>query len=244
MPRPSDSLADSQRDFYLERWRDFGDDPRSLAYRDVATQYERFFRLGRMFQQHPGAFSVHEVGCGLGHFGEYLEPRFPRANYSGTDLCPEFVAACRTKFPDSVFHLQDFRNHDEREQYDFLALSGTFNPCLETPADEWRAFIDALVRKMFACCRCGMAVNFLSPYCDADRREAGLHYQDPWSLAEWVVRDLSRHIELDWGGPLFEYTLRIYRPEYVRRLYPEREFARYFNSGGATDGTRSVPPAS
>jgi SAM-dependent methyltransferase len=235
MPRPSATLADSQREFYQQRWREFGDDPRSLAYRDLATQNERFFRLARLFERHPGAFTVHEVGCGLGHFGEYLAPRFRQAAYSGTDLCPEFVAACRTRFPQADFHLGDFRDHDECAQYDFLALSGTFNPRLDTPSAEWQAFIDALIRKMFACCRCGVAVNFLSPYCDADRREDELHYQDPWTLTEWIVRDLSRHFEFDWGGPLFEYTLRVYRPEYVRRQYPEGEFDRYFRDVPSPD---------
>jgi hypothetical protein len=222
------SLADSQRAFYQRLWRDYGDDPRSLSHRDATTQRERFFRLARTFHQQPGAFSVHEVGCGLGHFGEYLETRYPRATYSGTDVCPEFVDACRRKFPGAAFYLRDFRKHDEREQFDFVVLSGTFNPRLGAAPAEWLAFIDGMIHRMFNCCRCGIAVNFLSPYCDADRRDEALHYEDPWRTTAWVIRDLSRHVELDWGGPLFEFTLRIYRPEYARQLYPEAEFDRYF----------------
>jgi hypothetical protein len=222
------TLADAQRQFYERLWRAWGDDPRSLSYRDAETQHERFFRLTRAFHQLDCPFTVHEVGCGLGHFGEYLQTHVPHAVYSGTDLCREFVECCRRKFPGGSFHLRDFLEHDESEHFDFLTLSGSFNPRLDAPPDAWRDFITGMLRKMYACCRCGLAVNFLSPFCDPGRRDDALHYQDPWELLAWVAGDLSRHVELDWGGPLFEYTLRIYRPEYVSRLYPAPEFDRYF----------------
>ena len=155
-----------------------------------------------------------------------------RATYSGTDICPEFVETCRRKFPGATFHLRDFRLHDPRERFDFIVLSGTFNPRVGAAPEEWRAFIDGMIRRMFDCSRCGVAVNFLSPFCDADRRDNALHYEEPWRVTEWVVQDLSRHLELDWGGPLFEFTLRVFRPAYVRQLYREAEFDRYFRGIG------------
>lgn len=222
------TLAETQRAFYEHLWREFGDDPRSLSYRDAETQNERFFRLARALHQVQGPFTVHEVGCGLGHFGEYLHAHLPHAVYSGTDLCPDFVDSCRRKFPGGTFHHRNFLEHDAAEQFDFLTSSGTFNPRLDNRRPEWREFIAAMVGKMYACCRCGIAVNFLSPFCDAHCMDPRLHYENPWEAAAWIVRDLSRHIELDWGGPLFEYTLRIHRPEFVRRFYPAAAFDRYF----------------
>jgi hypothetical protein len=55
-----------------------------------------------------------------------------------------------------------------------------------------------------------------------------MFYQDEKRLIDFVMHSLSRHVEIDEFGPLYEYGLRVYRPEYVRSLYPQTTFDRYF----------------
>ena len=50
---------------------------------------------------------VHEIGCGLGDFGEFLRRRFPAADYSGSEIMPEFLAVCRRRFPAADFQLRE-----------------------------------------------------------------------------------------------------------------------------------------
>lgn len=222
------TLNDQQQQFYADLFARHGDSPLALGHNNQPTQYERFARIARLFDRTPGPFTVHEIGCGLGHFGEYLAAQGVPAVYSGSDIVGEFVAACRHKFPNSTFTVRDINAAMPADRYDFLTMSGTFNPRLATPLAEWEAFIARTLATMYAMCRRGFAVNFLTAYADKERMQSTLHYQDPCAVFDRITRAISRHVELDAGGPLYEFTLRIYRPEYIKTLYPGVEFAKYF----------------
>ena len=69
-------LIQGQKKFYQEKYSEFGDDPRSLSHNDRESQYLRFKILSGLFRYESSpAFSVHEVGCGLAHFGTYLKEK-------------------------------------------------------------------------------------------------------------------------------------------------------------------------
>ncbi len=226
--KPDTRVAAGQRSYYRSLLETHGDSPRSVGYNDATTQNERFARLARVFDGQLPPFTVHEIGCGLGHFGEYLAAHHPGAAYSGSDLVEEFVLACRKKLPGSVFELRDVTAEPPAERYDFVTMSGTLNPRLETPDAEWSAHVRAVLDAMYRMARCGIAANFLTSYGHEEKRRPELHYQDPAEILDHITRRLSRHVEIDAAGPLYEFTLRVHRPEHVRALYPAAEFNRYF----------------
>jgi SAM-dependent methyltransferase len=227
------SLIDDQKQFYGGLYAKHGDDPRSLSWRDRPTQEERFARIARMFDRQNGPFTVHEIGCGLGHFGGFLAAHHPRALYSGSDIVPEFVESCRQRFPGGEFFERDIAAAPLDRRYDYVALSGTFNARLVTPAAQWDAFIKCMLDAMYALCTRAFAVNFLTGRADPALMQEHLHYQGEAAVIDHIVSRLSRHYELDHAGPLFEFTVRVYRPTHVRSLYPEDSFAKYF---------RNLPP--
>ncbi|AGC47648.1 hypothetical protein MYSTI_06375 [Myxococcus stipitatus DSM 14675] len=230
-------IAEEQRAFYGALLDQYGDDPRSLSHRDQATQYERFHRLARVFEGESGPFSVHEIGCGLGHFGEYLQHHHPQARYSGSDVHPSFTEACARKFPQGAFHTRDIVAALPPERYDYLTLSGTFNVRLSASPAEWRGFVEGMLGAMYALCTKGFSVNFLTTFHDPEFTREELYYQPPGALLDFVVGKLSRFWELDAAGPLYEYTLRVYRPEYVRTRHADDAFARYFRSAPRPSST-------
>jgi hypothetical protein len=69
---------------YGGKFEAYGDDPKSFLHNDQESQYERFAMLGRLFANETGPFTVHEIGCSLGHFGDYLKQHFPLAVFSGS----------------------------------------------------------------------------------------------------------------------------------------------------------------
>ncbi|QSQ13517.1 class I SAM-dependent methyltransferase [Myxococcus landrumensis] len=223
-------IAEEQRAFYGALLDQYGDDPRSLSHRDQATQYERFHRLARVFEGESGPFSVHEIGCGLGHFGEYLQQHHAQARYSGSDVHPSFTEACARKFPQGTFHTRDIVAALPPERYDYLTLSGTFNVRLSASPEEWRGFVEGMLGAMYALCTKGFSVNFLTTFHDPEYTREDLYYQPPGALLDFVVGKLSRFWELDAAGPLYEYTLRVYHPEYVRTRHADDAFTRYFRS--------------
>jgi len=219
-------LVDDQKKFYGELYAQHGDDPRSLSWRDQQTQNERFARLAKLLERDAGKCSVHEIGCGLGHFGEYLRDHHAAAAYSGSDICTEFVESSRKRLPEC-----DFFERDITDQ--LPALSGTFNPRLKTPTDQWQQFIHRMLKAMYNLCTKGIAVNFLTSFADAQFMQDYLHYQSEADIIDYTVRHLSRHYELDQAGPLFEFTLRVYRPQYVRSLYSDASYDKYFRNVSA-----------
>ncbi|WP_338864182.1 class I SAM-dependent methyltransferase [Myxococcus stipitatus] len=223
-------IAEEQRAFYSALLDQFGDDPRSLSHRDQATQYERFHRLARLFEGESGPISVHEIGCGLGHFGEFLQQHHPKALFSGSDIHPSFTESCARKFPQGTFHSRNVVEVLPPERYDFLTLSGTFNVPLSASPEAWQGFVEGMLGAMYAMCTKGFAVNFLTTFHDPEFTRKELYYQPPGELLNFVVGKLSRFWELDAAGPLYEYTLRVYRPEYVRARHTDEAFTRYFRS--------------
>jgi len=222
------AIVPEQQAYYRALFRAHGDDPRAMGYNDAPTRDERFARLARLFDGEREPFTVHEVGCGLGHFGEFLALRYPMARYSGSDIVDEFVAECRRKFPRDSFHVRDVVAEMPEDRHDYVTMSGTLNGRLSAPEDEWRELVETMLGTMYAMCRRGMAANFLTSYGDPDRRRPELHYQDPAEILDFATRRLSRHVEIDASGPLYEFTLRVHRPESLRRRYPGAEFDRYF----------------
>jgi hypothetical protein len=187
--------------------------------------------LARCFSRERQAFTVHEVGCALGHFGEFLRRAYPLAVFSGSDIYEPFVQECRSRFPGGEFHLRDITETLPSDRYDYVVICGTFNVPGSYPREEWRAFVFTMLRAMFSMARKGMGATFLSSYYDPGRNREDLYYQDEKEVIDFAKRGLTRHVELDAWGPLYEYGLRAYQPAYVRTQYREPAFAKYFKEG-------------
>ncbi|MCP3980517.1 MAG: class I SAM-dependent methyltransferase [bacterium] len=226
------SIRDDQRKYYSDLFRRHGRDPQALGHRDRETQWERYARLGRVFDHEHTSFHVHEIGCGFGDMGQFLAERHAAAQYSGSEVCDEFVEVCRQRFPQGEFFLRDITAEPPPERYDYVTQSGTLNGRFGATEDDWRRFVFSMLDSMYALCRRGIASNFLTTYSDPALQNPELQYHDPAEILDYAHKKLSRHCEIDAAGPLYEFTLRVYRPEYVRARYAGTTFDRYFEGRG------------
>lgn len=191
------------------------DDPaRSVHWKDEETQLLRFECLSRAFLHRPDeSFNVLDAGCGLGAFQPYLASRYPLARYVGVDVVPEFVEACRRQYPEVRFLLADMLEIEE--EHDYAVVSGVFNeipPGVSVAAfSDW---VETRIAHLYALCRSGVVVNFIA---DIGLRwhNPGNYYAEPGRYLELAAR-LSRFFALWHDYPLYEMTLAMYRPEFVR----------------------------
>lgn len=223
------SIDESQIGFYLKKYREFGDDPRSLSFNDKGSQYLRFERIADLFRHEKGMFSVHEVGCGLGHFKEYLDAAGRACEYSGCDIVPDFIDKGREKFPGCRFFLQnigdDYRHIDEGiKGKDYYCLNGTFNPKEDATVEEWETFVFKSIENMYRMARKGICFNFLTSY--SDFYDDKLYYADPLRIMDWSIRHLSRFVSVSQDTPLYEFFVYVYKKEFVKGEYPGYE--KYF----------------
>lgn len=175
---------------------------------DAETRYRVMLDVIR-----PTAESVEllDFGCGAAHLYEYLSrhPR-PGLRYHGLDLSEKFIALCRQKHPDVPFTCADVLDPNQPvPPCDYAVLNGVFTEKRDLTFDEMFAFFRAVVAKVFAAARVGVAFNVMSKHVDWER--ADLFHLPLDELAAFLCRNLSRNfiIRNDYG--LYEYTTYLYK---------------------------------
>ena len=68
-----------------------------------------------------------DVGCGFGHMLDYLQAWNIDAQYTGVDICPEFIDVARQRHPKADFRLLNILETDIEETWDWVFLVGAFN---------------------------------------------------------------------------------------------------------------------
>jgi SAM-dependent methyltransferase len=189
----------------------------------------RYKKLSNIFSSDQDGFLiVHDVGCGLGHFYEYLKEKFPLKNliYSGSEVTPKFVEICQRKFPESSFYLRDLCSGPFPEQCDYLVFGGTFYHLAGSSAHDFEGFVHQMLLNGFASCRKGMAFNFITGFVDYQKED--LFYCDLPNMTDFIVNNLSRFFTIDHATPLYEYTVCVYHEKHISDLYKETDYAKYF----------------
>lgn len=152
-----------------------------------------------------------DFGCGLAHFYEFLL-RTGRAEieYAGLDLSPDFVAACRSKYPGVSFLCADvLESKTLVESYDYIVLNGVLTEKISLSyADMW-SYAQQLLLRLFDRAEKGIAFNVMSKQVDWERSD--LFHLPLGDLARFLTSELSRNfvIRNDYG--LYEYTAYVYR---------------------------------
>ena len=199
------------REHYRRLYREHGDSPHSLQMTDRRSQRRRFEILSQVSSP---LRSVVDVGCGLGHFCEFLRSRGFGGSYLGLDFVPEFITAGKAKHagdPRARFALHDIAAAPLPGGRDWYFLSGVFNN--ERPGNE--RFMLSTIEKMFRAARRGVAFNAMSTY--VDYRDKGLYYSDPLKVFDFCKRRLTRRVTLRHDYLVkkdsipFEYAVFLYK---------------------------------
>jgi len=224
-------IQDSQKRLYSQKFQQYDDDPRSLSWNDKNSQDLRFKEILDLlkYEKADNKFTLHEIGCGLGHFYEYLKTTKYQVTYSGSDIVPSFIDTCRNKFPGTSFYLQDISADyefipEEIKNNDYYCLSGTFHTKEDNAPEDWEQFVFKSIRNMFRMAKKGICINFLTGY--SEFFDEKLFYADPRVIFDWCVQNLSRFISIEHDIPLYEFTVCIYKEQFVREQFPG--YGKYF----------------
>jgi len=134
-----------------------GTSAQALGWGSGASQRTRFDVLTAIGDL--DGCSLLDVGAGLGDLYGYLVQRGISVDYTGYDITPAMVEASRARWPGARFDVRDIlTSGDQEESFDYVLASGIFT----FHTEEAMAFLDRMVRRMFALCRRGVALNLLS----------------------------------------------------------------------------------
>lgn len=192
---------------YENCFRRYGDTPRGVDWPDADSARVRYKVMAGVAYDGGGFL---DFGCGAGHFLEYLQQTCsPCPSYRGLDISPIFVDLCRHKFPDIIFDCVDVMAPDAViPSTDYVIMNGVFTEKREVPYNVFFDAMTAVLGKVFAVAKRGMAFNLMSKYVDWERDDL---FHVPYDDVARVAMSLSRHhtIRADYG--LREYTVYVYK---------------------------------
>lgn len=174
---------------YQERFKMFGDDPRSLDWASKKSQEIRFremVKIGCLDKK-----SILDVGCGLGDFYAYLRDKLGLMffEYTGIDIVPEFTNLAKSKYGGSLFKCCDLFGYEGQPDYVFMI--DVVDTLVE---DNWR-IIKGMLARAFRVARIAVGASFLSSYAPPeDIANSDQYYVQPEelfrfckTLTPWVV---------------------------------------------------------
>ncbi|MBX7222984.1 MAG: class I SAM-dependent methyltransferase [Blastocatellia bacterium] len=195
---------------YFERClAEHGDSAKGVDYNGPESQFQRFQVLSQIADLQ-GA-TVHDVGCGLGHFRDFLVERGISAIYSGSDIAPGMIEQARKRHPEAEFFNRDILELpvEDLPQYDYLVCCGVFHLKAENSDEVWEEFALSLIERMFRMAKRGVAFNMMTDLVDfkIDR----LFYANPSRIFDHCRHNLTRRVTLRHDYPLYEFAVYLYK---------------------------------
>lgn len=217
----------SQEKIYKELYEQHKGTPMAVSSESWNHKHTRFNMVCDILRNDDN-ITVHDVGMGIADMGAFIKNQFPEKNiqYSGTEILEEYVKEAEERFPASKFYTRDVAEQSFDDHYDYLLLSGVFHQRRDSPIRDWEKFSQQILKNAFKMCNKGIAFNFISPFVDFYQTQ--VYYANLPKLINFINDDLSRFFEIRHNYALFEFTVYVYKEEYIKTQYIQPEFQKYF----------------
>lgn len=190
----------------------YGDNHRGVDWPRADDAELRYaVMLGLIPPDAPAPARLLDFGCGAGHLLEFIRRRrISSIEYHGLDLSEQFVALCRSKFPDVPFlHTDVLDDGAVLPEFDFVIMNGVFTEKRQLSFSTMWEYVQAVLRRIWPFARRGLAFNVMSKQVDWERDDLFHVPFDP--LMTFLKSELSRHCVVRHDYGLFEYTTYVYR---------------------------------
>lgn len=202
------------KDYYKEKFLQFGDTPTGVDWKDKESQALSFQYIMDIIHLHfpfLKSFSIFEVGCGYGAFFEFLKNRQSDNNidYFGIDLVEEMITKAKIKHPEikNNFYVGDFKSFRFEKKFDFVTSSGIFNVKEHIEESVYEKHFLHIIELMFQLCEKGVIFNLMTP--SPDYKDPRLFYPSLDILFSFIYKKLSRKVTIISSYPLWGITVGI-----------------------------------
>lgn len=189
----------------------YGDSAKGVDWpnqEDAQKRYDTMLGVVKNLTENP---SILDIGCGAGHFYEYLKALSleQKVHYEGLDISSSFVRHCQSKFPSLTWHCVDLLTESFDQKFDYVVMNGVFTEKLDLSFEEMLAFWKRLLLKAFEICNQGLVFNVMSTQVDWQRDD--LFHLPLDTMADFLHKNVSKHfvVRRDYG--LYEYSVYIYK---------------------------------
>jgi hypothetical protein len=220
----NNNIIRNQIKAYGEAFSKYGATPKGYLWSNRETQFLRFERLIHNLKDDLHDAKIHDIGPGTCDFHNFLLSKNIQHHYSGTEIVQEMIDCSIEKYPEIKIFNRNFLTIAD-EYYDFIFLSGTLNLKLTTNDSEWMQWSLDIINKMFQHATKAISFNCLTSYntFSADN----LMYYNPQNVLDYCIKNLSRFVILDNSYPLYEFTITVFKKEYIENKYKDEAFKKY-----------------
>ncbi|MGV6849758.1 MAG: class I SAM-dependent methyltransferase, partial [Marinibacterium sp.] len=200
-------------EYYSALLRSHGDSAVGAGWPNAADRRTRFDVMASLAGPDLARASLCDMACGTGEFLAHLRDRGQvPAGYVGIDICDDAITRARAKFPDAEFVCRDVLTGDgpvPQEPVDYTVINGLFTVRADLDEDAMWAFMQAIVARLWAQTRRGLAFNVMSAVVDWTRKD--LFHVSMDRLAAWLFPLAGRRVIFRNDYDLYEYTVYLYR---------------------------------
>lgn len=216
-----DPLTELFRQHHVKKFQEHGATAKGVDWNDegeMRFRYDKILRvLDRDFDRPAGPPSLLDVGCGWGGLLGHCQEGGLAVDYTGIDVVEEMVAYARDHFPAGRFLVQDVFDMEGDGLYDYVVCNAILTQRLSATVIEMERFSNAMIRKMFALSRFGIAFNHMSTR--VNFMVPNLYYRSPTELLAYCLSEISPKVRLDHGysslktgkGKFYDFTVYIYK---------------------------------
>jgi SAM-dependent methyltransferase len=183
---------------------DWGTDSAKLELR-----YDKMLAVILSESELRGKATILDVGCGYGGLLEHALRKGMTLEYTGIDVCANMIEYAHRVHKDARFLVGDILKIDCAGPFDYVVCNGILTQKLTATQKEMDQFAHAIVRRMFALSRRGIAFNVMTT--NANFFASNLYYRSPVELLSWAISELTTRVALDHSYPLYEFTLYLYK---------------------------------
>lgn len=165
-----------------------------------STSQQKRFEILMNVNKDFNTSSIIDVGCGLGHFADFLRDRDFQGVYQGTDILNEMVESAKNRNPDLNFRKENLFDCGE-SAYDYVVMSGIFTVANVT-------IFESMIIEAYRVCKKGVAFNSLSSW--ATKKDEGEFYADPIHALEFCSK-LTTKLALRHDYLPHDFTIYMYK---------------------------------
>lgn len=179
--------------------------------REDDADLQRRIMLDGIRPEWPRPLRLLDFGCGASHLYEHIQTRgLTGLQYAGLDLSSQYLALCRSKFPDiSYYDLDVLDPGVVLPSFDYVILNGVFHYKAEQSHDAAWRYCRQLLSRISAIATRGFAFNVVSPHVDWESDY--LFHVPIGTLTDYIASDISRNFTVRHDYGLYEYSVYVYR---------------------------------
>jgi hypothetical protein len=199
-------MQDEWKSFYENNLKQFGPSARGVGWKNDEAQLIRFRQLAKLFNR--SAFSLNDLGCGVGDFVTFAGESLSNCQYRGYDIMEEMISKASKKYGDlNNVGFRLIKVPEEMTVADYTIASGIFNIRFNKNDELWLEYILATLRTMDSRSTAGFAFNILTKYSDREFMKPELYYADPCVLFDYCKRNFSKNVALLHDYNQYDFTI-------------------------------------